>query len=95
MVRLSFDSTWNISTLRPTYPPISQPIDGPSLYQYQLEVLNLRLPLGELDADETLAKNQADRAKSEVELKTYINNMIKETIRVCLWFTSKKYLFFF
>lgn len=33
-------------------------------------------------ADETLAKNQAERTKLEVELKTYTNNMIKESIRV-------------
>ena len=52
---------------------------------------DLNLPnmmeLAELDvkwADETLAKNQADRAKLEVELKTYTNNMIKESIRVCI-----------
>jgi COP9 signalosome complex subunit 1 len=32
--------------------------------------------------DETLAKNTADRGKLEVELKTYTNNMIKESIRV-------------
>ena len=70
----------------------------PSLYQnllaaYEQLISNtdLNLPnmmeLAELDvkwADETLAKNQADRAKLEVELKTYTNNMIKESIRVCL-----------
>ncbi|KAJ2921868.1 hypothetical protein H1R20_g15224, partial [Candolleomyces eurysporus] len=32
--------------------------------------------------DETLAKNAADRGKLEVELKTYTNNMIKESIRM-------------
>ena len=51
------------------------------------------MELAELDvkwADETLTKNQADRAKLEVELKTYTNNMIKESIRVCLCFTCKK-----
>jgi COP9 signalosome complex subunit 1 len=70
----------------------------PSLYQNLLAAYeqltsntDLNLPnmmeLAELDvkwADETLAKNQADRAKLEVELKTYTNNMIKESIRVCL-----------
>ncbi|KIY42962.1 PCI-domain-containing protein [Fistulina hepatica ATCC 64428] len=33
-------------------------------------------------ADETLARNQADRTRLEVELKTYTNNMIKESIRM-------------
>ncbi|KDR76888.1 hypothetical protein GALMADRAFT_245996 [Galerina marginata CBS 339.88] len=33
-------------------------------------------------ADEMMAKNQADRVKLEVELKTYSNNMIKESIRM-------------
>ncbi len=32
--------------------------------------------------DETLARNQSDRLKLEMELKTYSNNMIKESIRV-------------
>jgi COP9 signalosome complex subunit 1 len=32
--------------------------------------------------EETLAKNQAERMKLEMELKTYSNNMIKESIRV-------------
>ncbi|KAF8801234.1 hypothetical protein BYT27DRAFT_7262267 [Phlegmacium glaucopus] len=51
--------------------------------------MTLKLPnmmeLAELDvkwADETIAKNQADRIKLEVELKTYSNNMIKESIRM-------------
>jgi hypothetical protein len=36
-------------------------------------------------ADEVMAKNQAEKMKLEVELKTYTNNMIKESIRVsCL-----------
>lgn len=46
------------------------------------------LELAQLDtrwADEAMAKNQAERSKLEVELKTYSNNMIKESIRVrCL-----------
>jgi len=68
----------------------------PSLYQHLLTAYeqltnstDLNLPnmmdLAELDvkwADETLAKNQADRVKLEVELKTYSNNMIKESIRM-------------
>ncbi|KAJ7084048.1 26S proteasome subunit RPN7-domain-containing protein [Mycena belliarum] len=33
-------------------------------------------------ADETMANNQAERSKLEVELKTYSNNMIKESIRM-------------
>ncbi|KAK0447207.1 26S proteasome subunit RPN7-domain-containing protein [Armillaria borealis] len=32
--------------------------------------------------DETLARNQSDRLKLEMELKTYSNNMIKESIRM-------------
>ncbi|KAF8240594.1 hypothetical protein L208DRAFT_1449465 [Tricholoma matsutake] len=32
--------------------------------------------------DETMTKNQAERMKLEVELKTYTNNMIKESIRM-------------
>lgn len=54
------------------------------------------MELAELDvkwADETLAKNQADRAKLEVELKTYTNNMIKESIRVCLLIYFEKVLY--
>ena len=73
----------------------------PSLYQNLLaayeQLMNnntdLNLPnmmeLAELDvkwADETIAKNQADRVKLEVELKTYSNNMIKESIRVRFFF---------
>jgi COP9 signalosome complex subunit 1 len=33
-------------------------------------------------AQEMSVKNQAERAKLEVELKNYTNNMIKESIRV-------------
>lgn len=68
----------------------------PSLYQHviyayeQLASLpDVDLPnhmeIAQLDtkwADETIAKNQAERIKLEVELKTYTNNMIKESIRV-------------
>ena len=49
--------------------------------------------LAELDtkwADEVLTKNQADRVKLEVELKTYSNNMIKESIRVSPFSCKKK-----
>jgi hypothetical protein len=41
--------------------------------------------IGKIDGrwiDEANAKNQAERTKLEVELKTYTNNMIKESIRV-------------
>ncbi|KAF8153316.1 26S proteasome subunit RPN7-domain-containing protein [Crassisporium funariophilum] len=68
----------------------------PSMYQNLLSAYDqlgsnpdLSLPnmmdLAELDvkwADETIMKNQADRVKLEVELKTYSNNMIKESIRM-------------
>jgi COP9 signalosome complex subunit 1 len=37
-------------------------------------------------ADEIMAKNHAEKMKLEVELKTYTNNMIKESIRVRLFF---------
>jgi hypothetical protein len=43
------------------------------------------MDLAELDtkwSDEVITRNQSDRAKLEVELKTYSNNMIKESIRV-------------
>ncbi|KAH9474510.1 COP9 signalosome complex subunit 1 [Psilocybe cubensis] len=51
--------------------------------------LDISLPntmdLAELDTkwvDDVTAENQADRVKLEVELKTYSNNMIKESIRM-------------
>ena len=70
----------------------------PALYQNLLQAYeqlatssDLSLPnmmdLAQLDtkwADEIITKNQADRVKLEVELKTYSNNMIKESIRVCI-----------
>jgi COP9 signalosome complex subunit 1 len=37
-------------------------------------------------ADKIMSKNQAEKMKLEVELKTYTNNMIKESIRVRLFF---------
>jgi len=72
----------------------------PALYQNLLQAYEqlastseLPLPnmmdLAQLDtkwADEIMTKNQADRVKLEVELKTYSNNMIKESIRVCFGF---------
>ncbi|KAJ6613626.1 G protein pathway suppressor 1 [Mycena sp. CBHHK59/15] len=68
----------------------------PSLYQHLLSAydqvssasdtpLPNSMDLASLDtrwADETMAKNQAERSKLEVELKTYSNNMIKESIRM-------------
>lgn len=39
-------------------------------------------PLDQKWVDETNSRNQAERSKLEVELKTYSNNMIKESIRV-------------
>lgn len=39
-------------------------------------------PLNQIWLDETASKNQSERAKLEVELKTYTSNMIKESIRV-------------
>ncbi|KAG6906595.1 hypothetical protein DXG01_012998 [Tephrocybe rancida] len=41
-------------------------------------------PLNMSWADDTSAKNHAERTKLEVELKTYSNNMIKESIRILL-----------
>ena len=38
--------------------------------------------------DEVNARNQAERTKLEVELKTYTNNMIKESIRVRISLSS-------
>ena len=35
--------------------------------------------------DDTNTKNNAERTKLEVELKTYSSNMIKESIRVCVY----------
>ena len=34
-------------------------------------------------AEDVISRNQAERSKLEVELKTYSSNMIKESIRVC------------
>ncbi|KAJ7291302.1 26S proteasome subunit RPN7-domain-containing protein [Mycena rebaudengoi] len=68
----------------------------PSLYQHLMSAydqasatsevpLPSAMDLASLDtrwADEMMAKNQAERSKLEVELKTYSNNMIKESIRM-------------
>jgi COP9 signalosome complex subunit 1 len=51
-------------------------------------------PLDKKWAEEMNAKNQAERIKLDVELKTYSNNMIKESIRVCpsdiFWFLQPR-----
>jgi COP9 signalosome complex subunit 1 len=70
----------------------------PALYQQVLSTyehvsahpdLPVKLPnpmqIAQLDtkwSDEMMAKNAAEKVKLEVELKTYTNNMIKESIRV-------------
>ena len=78
----------------------------PTLYQALLtayeqtsNALDMPLPnpldLAQLDTkwmDEIIAKNQAERTKLEVELKTYSNNMIKESIRVCACFFLRFFL---
>lgn len=43
-------------------------------------------PLDTKWVEETVSKNQSERVKLEVELKTYTNNMIKESIRVRFMF---------
>lgn len=40
-------------------------------------------PVDQRWIEETTQKNNAERTKLEVELKTYTSNMIKESIRVC------------
>jgi COP9 signalosome complex subunit 1 len=64
----------------------------PNLYQTALTALEQSLgqqaeniPDDVLDPkwiDDVVARNQAERLKLDVELKTYSNNMIKESIRV-------------
>jgi COP9 signalosome complex subunit 1 len=77
----------------------------PSLYQHLMSAydqasatsevpLPSAMDLASLDtrwADEMMAKNQAERSKLEVELKTYSNNMIKESIRVRGLFNSCRF----
>ena len=41
-------------------------------------------PLDQAWYDEWTSKNLTERSRLEVELKTYMSNMIKESIRVCL-----------
>jgi len=74
----------------------------PTLYQAVLtayeqtsSALDIPLPipldLAQLDTKwmyEIIAKNQTERTKLEVELMTYSNNMIKESIRVCACFSK-------
>ncbi|EGO01318.1 hypothetical protein SERLA73DRAFT_179480 [Serpula lacrymans var. lacrymans S7.3] len=58
-------------------------------YEYLASIPGVNVPpTSEIDSmrsswmDETVKKNQAERTKLEVELKTYSNNMIKESIRM-------------
>jgi COP9 signalosome complex subunit 1 len=53
-----------------------------SIAGVQLPPFSEIAPLDQSWADETTSKNQAERNKLEVELKTYTSNMIKESIRV-------------
>jgi len=68
-------------------------------YEQMSSALDIPLPipldLAQLDTkwlDQIIAKNQAERTKLEVELKTYSNNMIKESIRVCACFVLRFFL---
>jgi hypothetical protein len=93
---LPFNSTGGLPALCATHPPVTRTSDIPKPLQAYEQLANswgLPLPnmmdLAQLDtkwADEIITKNQADRVKLEVELKTYSNNMIKESIRVCMGF---------
>ncbi|KAH7911481.1 26S proteasome subunit RPN7-domain-containing protein, partial [Hygrophoropsis aurantiaca] len=73
-----------------------QQLRDPSLYQIAISAYDNASASLEVDlppvadiclidtkrVDETIKKNQADKTKLEVELKTYSNNMIKESIRM-------------
>ncbi|KZT26058.1 G protein pathway suppressor 1 [Neolentinus lepideus HHB14362 ss-1] len=73
-----------------------QSLRDPALYQVVLSAYEQAASLGSVPlpavndiatvdqrwVDETNAKNQNERMKLEVELKTYTNNMIKESIRM-------------
>jgi len=68
-------------------------------YERTSGALDMPLPnpldLAQLDTkwmDGIIAKNQAERTKLEVELETYSNNMIKESIRVCACFSPRFFL---
>jgi len=57
--------------------------------------LPIPLDLPQLDTkwmDKIIVKNQEEQTKLEVELKTYSNNMIKESIRVCACFFLRFFL---
>lgn len=50
----------------------------------QLPAVATLAPLNQKWVEETNQRNQLERIKLEVELKTYTSNMIKESIRVCV-----------
>lgn len=66
-----------------------------SLPEYSLPPVSELPPLNSKWVDEVLAKNQAERTKLENELKTYNNNMIKESIRVSALSTKRAVLSLF
>ena len=61
-----------------TYDHISSFPDHPVKLPNPMQIAQLNTKW----VDETTAKNAAEKIKLEVELKTYTNNMIKESIRV-------------
>ncbi|GBE83515.1 G protein pathway suppressor 1 [Sparassis latifolia] len=63
-------------TVLSTYEQVSVASNG------QLPLVGDIAPLNQKWIDETNQKNQVDRTKLEVELKTYTSNMIKESIRM-------------
>ncbi|KAH0578571.1 hypothetical protein H2248_003718 [Termitomyces sp. 'cryptogamus'] len=60
------------------YENAANSLDLPAPLPNPMEVAPLNMEW----ADETTAKNNAERSKLEVELRTYSNNMIKESIRM-------------
>ncbi|KAF8893072.1 26S proteasome subunit RPN7-domain-containing protein [Infundibulicybe gibba] len=63
-------------TLSSAYDQLAAQLDTPLPNPMELAPLNTRW------AEETMEKNLAERTKLEVELKTYTNNMIKESTRM-------------
>jgi COP9 signalosome complex subunit 1 len=62
-----------------------------STYEQLLSTTDIPLPaasdVAQLDPkwlEDTMKKNSGEKVKLEVELKTYANNMIKESQRVCI-----------
>ncbi|EPQ50766.1 PCI-domain-containing protein [Gloeophyllum trabeum ATCC 11539] len=75
----------HIQTLRdPTLYPVAVAAydQAASLSPGQLPSASEVATINQKWVDETSAKNQSERMKLEVELKTYTNNMIKESIRM-------------